>query len=280
MRIDSGIPCAPWAPPLLRWAGSKRKLLPLLMAYSPSEFKRYVEPFAGSACLFFALRPRQAILGDINAELLETYSTVRSHPRLVARKARSWNSSRTHYYAIRRRVPQELQPVERAARFVYLNRRCFNGVYRTNRRGAFNVPRGVRTGRFPDERTFYRCSVALRGTEFRSGDFENCLSDVRKGDFVYLDPPYSVTRPRFGEYGYGCFGDPDLERLAACLKRIDSVGATFLVSYSDSGEFRDLIQEWNCITLRVRRHVAGFARHRATVSEILASNKVLNKAGS
>lgn len=263
----------PWAPPILRWAGSKRKLVPLLMQHSPASFERYIEPFAGSACLFFALKPKSAVLGDINADLLETYTTIRSHPRLVARKARSWNSSARHYYAVRAKDPQNLSPIDRAARFVYLNRRCFNGVYRTNREGLFNVPRGVRTGRFPDDAAFYRCSLACRCAEFRHGDFENCLADVRANDFVYLDPPYSIARPRFGEYGYGCFKDDDIKRFVACLRRIDAAGATFLVSYSDSVVLKSLITGWHAIRLRVRRHIAGFAEHRSIVSEILVSNR-------
>lgn len=263
----------PWAPPLLRWAGSKRKLLPLLMQHSPQSFGRYIEPFAGSACLFFALRPASAVLGDINAALLETYSTIRSHPRLVARKARTWNSSDRHYYAVRNRRPENLSLIDRAARFVYLNRNCFNGVYRTNRDGMFNVPRGVKTGKFPTETAFYRSSVAFRNAEFRIGDFENCLTDIQRDDFVYLDPPYSAARPRFGEYGYGCFNDDDIIRFIDCLHRIDEQAATFIVSYSDSSVVRNLTAGWHCISLRVRRHVAGFAKHRSTVSEILVSNR-------
>ena len=117
----------------------------------PTQFRRYVEPFAGSACLFFALRPAAAVLGDINLELLDAYSAIRSHPRRVARLALSWEDSK-RILAISRSPATLANSIERAVRFVYLNRYCFNGVYRTNRLGMSDVPRGVRTGEFPTEK--------------------------------------------------------------------------------------------------------------------------------
>ncbi len=127
-----------WASPLFRWAGSKRKLLPELMAQVPASLTRYVEPFAGSGCLFFALRPEKAILGDINDELIYAYSVIRDHPRLVSRAVHRLRNEKRTYYRLRSQSPNALSPVDRAARFTYLNRHCFNGVYRINRAGCFN----------------------------------------------------------------------------------------------------------------------------------------------
>ncbi len=264
----------PWSSPLFRWAGSKRKLLPSLIECSPRRFIRYIEPFAGSACLFFALKPQQAVLGDINQELLKTYEVIRSHPRLVARAAHSFKNSVEEYYKLRRVSPHKLDPIERAARFVYLNRYCFNGVYRTNKKGEFNVPRGVRTGNLPDEKLFYRCSVALRAATIRPLDFRACLHDVRKGDFIYLDPPYATsTQRRSGEYGYGSFDSDDLESLVDCLKSIDRKGARFLLSYKDSTTLKRLLPvTWQMRKINVKRHVAGFAKYRTDVIEVLISN--------
>src|SRR5579859_6326272 len=195
-----------WANPLLRWAGSKRALLPMLVSCVPAQFGTYIEPFAGSACLFFAIRPRCAVLGDFNAELIATYTAIRRHPRLVARHVATWGSSSEEYYGVRALDPDTMPDIMRAARFVYLNRRCFNGVYRTNRHGQFNVPIGTRIGRMPAEKDFYRCSVALRPASLLSCDFDVTLRSARHGDFAYLDPPYSTsTRPNYGEYGYGAF---------------------------------------------------------------------------
>lgn len=269
----------PWAFPLLRWAGSKRKLLPWLMQCIPQQFKRYIEPFAGSACLFFALRPARAILGDVNFELLHAYDIIRSHPRLVFRAASALKNTKCQYDRLRRIPPESLNPIDRAARFVYLNRYCFNGVYRTNQKNEFNVPRGSRTGRMPGEPVFYRCSVALRSTELRAVDFADCLTDLTVGDFVYLDPPYTTTsRPTHGEYGYDCFGRKDLYRLVDRLAHIHRAGAFFLLSYAADQELENLQHSWFYRRLSVRRHVAGFAEHRTNVGEILVSNYAPNNS--
>jgi len=169
--------------------------------------------------------------------------------------------------------PDALAPIEAAARFVYLSRFCFNGVYRTNRDGAFNVPRGINTGNIPSDAEFYRSSIALRAAELRDCDFDACLKDVRAGDFVYLDPPYgSSTRDCYGEYGYDCFSEHDLERLIKCLQHINSVGAWFLLSFRASEDLTRRVTQFNTVNVDVRRHVAGFARSRAIAREVLVRN--------
>ena len=133
----------PWCRPCFRWAGSKRSLLPSLLDCVPHSYDRYIEPFAGSACLFFALRPDRAILGDFNVELMQAYRTIAKHPRLIAREVLRLPASQAAYYRIRSLVPNLLTPLHRAVRFAYLNRYCFNGVYRTDRKNRFNVPQGA-----------------------------------------------------------------------------------------------------------------------------------------
>jgi DNA adenine methylase len=261
--------------PLLRWAGSKRKLLPILLSSIPS-FSRYVEPFAGSACLFFALYPGRAILSDFNHELMETYYFIREHPLRVAETLAQMPSTPHFYYSLRSMKPTDLDPINKAARFIYLNRHCFNGVYRTNRQGAFNVPRGIRTGSMPSPKEFLACAAMLRGAVLLAGDFEGALSDVKKGDFVYLDPPYAKPGSQnLGEYGYGAFSEADLPRLFVALEAIDRKGATFLLSYRYSRRLVSSIERWNYRTVMVRRHVAGFVKHRSNVKELLVSNNRL-----
>lgn len=263
----------PWTSPIFRWAGSKRKLLPKLMSCVPPKYSRYIEPFAGSACLFFALHPSDAVLGDRNAELISAYSTIRSHPRRVHNAATRWPVARDFYYELRDGVQVCASPIIAAARFSYLNRYCFNGVFRTNRAGRFNVPLGTGTGGFPSASQFYRCSIALRNAVLRPGDFARCLDGVEKDDFVYLDPPYAKRRGRFrGEYGYGAFAVGDIKRLLRVLHLIDQRGAKFLLSYCYCEEIRPALVEWHCRALLVRRHVAGFARDRRRVKEVLIAN--------
>lgn len=262
--------------PILRWAGSKRKLLPLLLQAVPPTTTRYIEPFAGSACLFFALKPSAAVLGDVNPHLIDTYQTIRRHPRLVARAAHAIPPSQDYYYRTRAIAPQSLNPVDRAARFLYLNRNCFNGVYRTNRSDAFNVPMGTKTGSLPTEPTLVRCSIALRRATLLSGDFEHTLRTVRAGDFIYLDPPYKLQdRAGYGEYGYGAFTTTDLQRLEPLLTKIHHTNATFVLSYCDTPELGPLRTKWYTYRLSIQRHVAGFARHRHVVPELLLSNRKL-----
>lgn len=271
-------PFKPWSKPFLRWAGSKRKLVPYLVDYIPDDYGRYFEPFTGSSCLFFAIKPKEAILGDINEELIHTYSIVKTHPRLVARKAKSFPNTAEDYLAIRNIHPLKLSPIDRAARFIYLNRFCFNGVYRTNKKGMFNVPRGSRTGSIPNESFFYRCSTALKSAKLIAGDFNECLKNVKKNDFVYLDPPYTTTRKNTaGEYGPVSFKCYDIPRLLNCLYDIHDKGAFFLLSYNDSEELiNSLSPSWRIDYIDVSRHIAGFSKYRKIVREIIVTNIMSN----
>jgi DNA adenine methylase len=203
---------------------------------------------------------------------MEVYRVVRSHPKLLARHVAALGGPE-NYYAVRDKSPDDASSLARAARFIYLNRFCFNGVYRTNRSGAFNVPRGIKTGRVPSELEFYRAAMALRSADIVDGDFERSLQDIRRGDFVYLDPPYgSSTRECYGEYGYDCFNAADLDRLAACLRRIDDAGGLFLLSFRLTDDLLRRVKPFHVVHLQVRRHVAGFARARALASEVLVRN--------
>lgn len=261
-----------YLPPLFRWAGSKRKLLSDLLACMPDKYNRYVEPFAGSACLFFALRPSSAILGDLNRELVASYLTLRSHPILLCRAVSTMPQTKRFYYALRAKGATG-DPLLDAARFVYLNRHCFNGVFRTNSRGEFNVPRGNKVGAMPAQQQFSRCSKALKSAELVSGDFQLVVARVEEGDFVYLDPPYAkVGARRRGEYGRDSFDTCDLHRLSAAVEEIDRKGATFLLSYADGPEISHMRTRWHSRTVSVRRHVAGFSCHRSFVDEVLISN--------
>lgn len=259
--------------PMIRWAGSKRQLVPILLRYVPPHV-RYIEPFAGSACLFFALQPGRAILGDINRELIETYEAVRDRPIDIARLLSRMPVESDFYYALRDRDVEAHDLVERAARFLYLNRFCFNGVYRTNRRGHFNVPRGVKTGTLPSIQDLIKWSRLFHNIRFIAGDFRESIRSINKGDFVYLDPPYSNAGARNrGEYGLEAFGAGDMPRLATALEDIDRAGATFLLSYRYSKAMNLKLSSWYRKAVLVRRHIAGFVSARATVREALFSNR-------
>lgn len=262
--------------PFLRWAGSKRKLLFRLRRFWQANHSRYVEPFAGSACFFFDLMPASAVLGDSNAALMETYRVVRDEPEALFRRLTRIRRDAETYYRWRAKSPESLDTQTRALRFVYLNRNCFNGIYRTSMAGKFNVPfggkRGLPIGKLA-KNDLLGCAELLKRATLVTGDYRKTLTHVRKGDFVYLDPPYATDSRRvFREYGATTFQTGDVLTLARELHRLDKVGAQFLVSYADSSEARRLAADWNSARLFVRRNVAGFVDHRRKAGEWLVSN--------
>lgn len=259
--------------PIIRWAGSKRQLLPHLRALAPSSFERYVEPFAGSACFLFDLAPKSAVIGDINRDLMTTYRQVRGAPLAIHDALASLKRTEAEYYRIRKIDPKTLSAFEKSVRFLYLNRNCFNAVYRVNKKGSFNVPWGSKTGSNPSAQDFRSCASVLRRTKIMTSDFEDVLAQARPGDFVYLDPPYSSsTAGEPGLFGAGAFTRQDLLRLVAATKRLDKIGAQYLLSFEyDSDLIREL-RGTRHETILAQRHVSGFSGARGKVKELVFSN--------
>jgi DNA adenine methylase len=262
---------------IIRWAGSKRKLLPALSRYWRPSYDRYVEPFAGSCSLFFAIAPDRALLADKNADLMHALAVLRRTPGQLYDRVAALRADARTYARWRHRSPSALTSLGKAVRFVYLNRNCFNGIYRTNTDGEFNVPFSAsRTGALPSRAEFVACGRLLRRATLRTGDFGATLRRCRKGDFVYVDPPYFVRRRRvFREYGPDAFGLEDFTRLLKHLDSLDARGVTFLLSYADTPSVRRLLKdrEWRVDGLSVRRNIAGFKEKRVRVEEVLATNR-------
>lgn len=260
--------------PLIRWAGSKKKLIPLLKANTPKTFNKYIEPFCGSACLYFNLRPAKAVLSDINKELIVSYKTIKKDSKKIAARLLGVEKCKTEYLRLRELDPNTLDEIERSYRFIYLNRFCFNGVYRTNREGKFNVPMGSKTGNLPTSAKILDCAQALKGASLIYGDFKKTLKYIERGDFVYIDPPYTKEGAKNrGEYGHGSFDYQDIPTLISYLEKIDEIGAYFLLSYSCDSALLDLLPgRWRKLELSVDRHVAGFKQHRSIAKEILVAN--------
>ena len=261
--------------PFLRWAGSKRRLLPTLQSFWTTKHKRYIEPFAGSACLFFAIKPPRAILGDLNPDLIATYIEVKYRIALVLKELKKLKPESKRVYKHLRAIDiSTLTPPARAARFIYLNRYCFNGIYRTNMLGQFNVPySGDRCGNVPKDEVFRKCSSRLRNARFVNGDFEKVLKHAVKGDLVYMDPPYAVRARRiFREYDPSTFTHTDITRLREWMEKLNAAGINFVVSYAESDEANVLRKGFSYEVVTVRRHIAGFAAHRALSNELLITN--------
>lgn len=265
--------------PIFRWAGSKRKSLQTLAAFWSERFERYIEPFVGSACLFLKIKPRVAILADLNSTLIQTYRTIRAHPLAVAEALYAIPRDSATYYQIRRTVNSAGNSIERAASWVYLNRNCFNGIYRTNLNGEFNVPFGADQGQYPRTCDFQTTAKLLKNAKLLSGDFGATLRQLRRSDFIYLDPPFAATGVRtFIEYGKRSFGPDDLDRLSRHLDRIDRRGAFFLVSYADCARVQAIARSWNSKRIEVRRQIAGFAAKRRMAGELLITNLPIPEA--
>lgn len=253
---------------ILRWAGSKRKLVPVITSLFPQKYRRYIEPFAGSACVFAALAPRKAVLSDINAELIHTYKTLVTSASAVGTALRRFDQKKRTYYRLRAMDPTTLGRITRAARFIYLNRRCFNGVFRLNRRGQFNVPLGRRTGPMPTQAELTHFGKLLAAADIRACDFAKSVSRAGKGDLVYLDPPYTRPDTRFrGEYGWNAFRESDEQRLIHAVTKAAKKGATIVLSYRAS--ISRSLPGWSRRHVRVLRSVSGFSAKRRRVTEIL-----------
>lgn len=258
--------------PLIRWAGSKRKLLPLLKEQSPSLYNRYVEPFCGSASLFFELTSPKALLSDINEELINALQEIKRDP-LLREKLVSIPSTKDEYYKIRNLDPNELTGSERAVRFLYLNRYCFNGVYRTNKNGKFNVPIGTKTGGFPKQGVFDYAREKLAGADLKVADYKQTLNDLKDGDFVYIDPPYSKSGRFTGEYGVGSFDSAELPEFLEILDRLNSKGIRFLFSYRACEDtIEKLSYNYQVNIIPVNRHISGFKTKWNITNEILVKN--------
>ncbi|TXJ28978.1 MAG: Dam family site-specific DNA-(adenine-N6)-methyltransferase [Chitinophagaceae bacterium] len=259
----------------LRWAGSKQKLIPRLKSYWGSGFDRYVEPFMGSAQLFFSISPECSLLSDLNKELIEVFYQIQKNPYPVYQIASSWEISKRQYYRIRSIDPATLGINQRAARFLYLNKLCFNGLYRTNLSGAFNVPY---SGQKPDYICDYQflksISKKLENATIVQGDFETIIFEhARPGDFVYLDPPYAVQNRRiFKQYGPQTFGLQDLERLREVLHYLNCINAKFLLSYAYCKEAISIFDDWQVQKTFTQRNISGFAEFRKTAAEVLITN--------
>lgn len=255
----------------LRWAGSKSPVREVILGLLPDEFGVYHEPMAGAATVFFSLDPPVARLSDSNRELMSCFSVVRDRVDDLLRALEGHENTFEHYHAIRRQDPWALPEVERAARTIFLNKVGFNGLYRQNNAGEFNVPYGRRSAtRLVDETTLRSCSARLARSELTACDFEDAASMVVAGDLVYFDPPYLPEgRARSFSYGAGGFSVSDHERLAAVARALAERDAYVFVSNADVPKIRELYAGFHFEVLSVRRSIAANATFRGQRNELL-----------
>jgi len=256
--------------PFLRWAGSKRALLNHIVEVLPSRYLTYREPFLGSGSLFFLLQPSKAVLSDSCFELIQTFQAVRDGGESILGYLTSLKPDKQQYYAIRSNLSPD--PLERAAQFLYLNKTCWNGLYRVNSRGEFNVPYGApKTDFIVDAPNLLACSTALKGESIQLNctDFEAAVAEACEGDLVFLDPPY-VTRHNnngFIDYNETLFSWHDQIRLATQAKRLADLGASVIVTNALHSDIRDLYGEFKVRSIDRASTLASASTKRGRVQE-------------
>jgi DNA adenine methylase len=275
----------PEAGPFLKWVGGKGKLRNALNAMMPAgiELMRHVEPFMGGGAMFFGRAPQRALLCDINPDLVSTYKTVRDHAAELARELSKLakQHDKERYYEVRELFnqrpsrPSQRSDIERAAMFIYLNKTCFNGLYRVNRRGEFNVPMGAyKNPGILDADNLFAASALLARADIRCTSFETLLSEARPGDFVYMDPPYEpLSRTaNFTSYAQEGFSQADQTRLRDVFRELDRRGTKLMLSNSDVPFIRDLYRGFQIDTIMAPRAVSCDAATRGPVKEVVVRN--------
>jgi len=256
--------------PLLKWPGGKRHLLGDLLPAVPSEFWRYFEPFVGGGALFFALCPKNAHLSDTNVDLINCYVEVQRDPDAVISHLCSMVNSKAGYYTVRRSKPSD--PAERAARIVYLATLAFNGIYRVNLKGEFNVPYGGKTHLNPADPVPIRAaSQHLSNAELRVADFQAAVAEASKGDFVYFDPPYTVAHSNNGfvKYNERIFNWDDQVRLAQVAHDLADRGCAVVVSNADHPRVRELYIDFEVRLVIRSSKIAASSKYRRPITECI-----------
>lgn len=266
--------------PILKWVGGKRQLLSEIMPLINKNCSTYVEPFVGGGAVFFELQPKKAIINDFNSELINVYQVVRDNVEELISALEKHNelNSEEYFYEVRgidrTEQFQEMTDIEKAARIIYLNKTCYNGLYRVNAAGHFNSPYGkYKNPNIVNATTLRAMSKYLNkgNIVIRQGDYKEALKGLRKGAFVYLDPPYMPISTSSSFTGYtenGFSYDHQVELKKECDK-LRKKGIAFLQSNSDCPEIRDLYKDYEIITVQARRNINSNAKKRGEINEVL-----------
>lgn len=269
--VDAPIKRELLLPPLLKWAGGKRWLVKQGVP-KPETFRRLVEPFVGSAAVFFSLKPERAVLADLNDELVNLYKVIRDTPSEFEELLREHQEKHSSSYYYNIRGSEHSDKVARAARVLYLNRTCWNGLYRVNQKGKFNVPIGTKSAVIMEGENFSAYSKLLQETEILCQDFETTIDRCGEGDFLFVDPPYTVKHNMNGfvKYNEKIFSWDDQVRLADALRRAGGRGAHIVVTNADHESVITLYEE-SFDYSSIGRHsvLAGSSAHRGKTTEAI-----------
>ena len=265
--------------PIVKWVGGKRQLMFELLKNMPKSHNRYFEPFVGGGALFFELQPEDAYISDMNEELINLYSVVRDNVYDLILDLSKHEVSKEYFLEIRNidrtKKYNKLTNVQRASRFIYLNRTCFNGLYRVNSQGQFNVPFGYyKNPRILDADNLLNCSELLKKTEIICADFSEILNKVKKGDFVYFDPPYVPLNETssFTSYTKDGFNIDMQFKLKEVCDELDSMGVMFMLSNSDTKFVNELYADYEVKKVFASRQINANIDGRGKITEVLVRN--------
>ncbi|MEJ7778561.1 MAG: Dam family site-specific DNA-(adenine-N6)-methyltransferase [Daejeonella sp.] len=260
--------------PFLRWAGGKTWLLKHLGNIKQSKFNNYHEAFLGGAATYFFLKPSgHSFLSDLNGDLIETYKELKDHAPDVIKKLKTFKNTEEAYYEIRSSILKK--PSHRAARFIYLNQTSYNGIYRVNLKGKYNVPYGFRSKGFLDEQNLLSIQKALENTTIQQRDFYSILDNVRPGDLVFLDPPYTVSHNNNGfiKYNEKIFSLDDQIRLGKLIDDLKEIGAYYILTNAAHKTIEEIFEKGDRkFTFSRASLIGGLQSKRGQTSEFIFTN--------
>lgn len=272
--------------PFVKWAGGKRQIIDKLKRYVPDEFDTYYEPFIGGGALLFELSPRRAVINDSNDELMNVYSVLCDEEKFKKMCSVLNHYEKEHceefYYDIRNKdrnknAYKRLSDYTRAARTIYLNKACFNGLYRVNSKNEFNVPFGKkeRVNTYDGSNLITVSNyLTMNDVEILSVDFEESVKNAKKGDFIYFDPPYDSETSTFNSYTEDGFGKDEQIRLAKVFKELDSRGCYVMLSNHNTSLINDLYKNFNIHVIEAKRNINSNGKKRGKVKEVIITNFV------
>lgn len=278
LRRNHGRVTTKKAKPFLKWAGGKRQLVEKLSERIPNEISgTYYEPFLGGGALYFYLQPKKAKLSDSNAELINVYQVVRDNVESLIDHLAVHRNNEKYYYDTRAVDPDSLDTIERASRTIFLNRTCFNGLYRVNRKGFFNVPYGKKKGDFTfDAENLRLASSSLANADIYVQDYKDSLKGVRKNDFVYLDPPYYPVGgfSDFQRYTKECFSEHDHDDLFGIFDRLSNRDVSIIQSNSNTDFIKDKYGKYQIEVIDAKRLISSKAESRNSKDVIIYSSSL------
>lgn len=270
------------AAPVLKWVGGKRQLLEEIEKVLPKTYTTYYEPFVGGGAVLFELQPKKAVINDVNVELVNLYNVIRDDVESLIEDLKKHKNTSEYFYSIReqdrnREIFDKLSNIEKASRIVYLNKTCFNGLFRVNKSGEFNTPFGkYKNPNIVDEITLRAVSKYFNNADIKilNCDFEQSLKNIRRGSFVYLDPPYDPVSnsSNFTGYDKGGFNREEQIRLKNLCDKLDRKGVKFLLSNSSTEFIKDLYKDYNIKIVKAKRSINSKGNSRGEVDEVLVRN--------